>query len=66
MSSTRAIGWDGTFVDELRRTRAAFKFFCFLPVYIIVDTGLTTLFVNMAAGMTTDGYIPHPIWDMPL
>ncbi|VDB83194.1 unnamed protein product [Peniophora sp. CBMAI 1063] len=59
-SSTQTFAWDSTFVDELRRTRAAFKFFCFLPVYIIVDTGLTTLFVNMAAGMTTDG-VPNDL-----
>lgn len=59
-SPTRTFAWDSTFIDELRRTRAAFKFFCFLPVYIICDTGLNTLFINMAAGMTTDGYILRP------
>ena len=49
--------WDDTFVDELRRSGGAIRFFCILPIYIFVYLGFNSLLVSQAAAMTTDGYV---------
>ena len=54
---THAPGWDDTFVDELRRSGGAIRFFCILPVYIFVYLGFSSLLVSQAGAMTTDGYV---------
>ncbi|KZV60306.1 PTR2-domain-containing protein [Peniophora sp. CONT] len=57
---TRDLGWDDTFVDELRRSGGAIRFFCILPIYIFVYLGFNSILVSQAAAMTTDG-VPNDL-----